>query len=79
MHDKFGNPIKKGDRVTVEAEITDTNAGDEYCNVTLKVGEKGQEHGPFNVTTSVVVNAKQTTLIESAPYVPVATDQRDTV
>jgi hypothetical protein len=63
MHDKNGNPIKKGDRVTIEAEITETNASPDYCNVTLKVGEKGQEHGPHNVTTTVGVNAKQTTLI----------------
>lgn len=66
MHDKFGNPLKVGDRVTVEAEITSTSATDEYCNVTLKVGEKGLEHGPHNVTGTLVVNAKQTTLIESA-------------
>lgn len=67
MHDKNGNPIKTGDRVTIEAEITSTSATDEYCNVTLKVGEKDQEHGPYNVTTTVVVNAQQTTLIESSP------------
>lgn len=63
MHDKNGNPIKKGDRVTVEAEIIDTAATDEFCNVTLKVGEKDQEHGPHNVTGTLVVNAQQTTLI----------------
>jgi tartrate dehydratase beta subunit/fumarate hydratase class I family protein len=66
MHDKNGNPLKVGDRVTVEGEITSTSATDDYCNVTLKVGEKDQEHGPHNVTGTLVVNAKQTTLIEES-------------
>lgn len=66
MHDKNGKPLKKGDRVTIEAEIKETYATDEYCNVQLAVGEKGQEHGPHNVTAFVTVNAKQTTLIEEA-------------
>lgn len=64
MHDKNGKPLKKGDRVTIEAEITETYATDEFCNVQLKVGEKDQEHGPHNVTATVTVNAKQTVLIE---------------
>lgn len=64
MHDKNGKALKVGDRVTIEAEISATNAGEEFCNVTLKVGEKGQEHGPHNVTSTVTANAKQATLIE---------------
>lgn len=40
MHDKNGNPIKKGDRVTVEAEIIEASTGVEFCNVQLKVSEK---------------------------------------
>lgn len=64
MHDKNGKSIKKGDRVSIEALITETFATDEYCNVQLQVGEKDQPHGPHNVTAFVTVNAKQTTLIE---------------
>jgi hypothetical protein len=66
MHDKNGKPLKVGDRVTVEGEITSTSASEDYCNVTLKIGEKGQEHGPHNVTGTLVVNAKQTELIEES-------------
>lgn len=32
MHDKNGKPIKKGDKVTIEAVITETHASDEFCN-----------------------------------------------
>lgn len=66
MHDRNGNPVKVGDRVQIQGEITSTSAVDEYCNVTIRVTEKGQEHGPHNVQGTVVVNAKQTELIESA-------------
>ena len=64
MHDRNGNPVKVGDRVQIQGEITSTSAGEEYCNVTVKITEKDQEHGPFNVQGTVVVNAKQTELIE---------------
>lgn len=67
MHDRNGNPIKVGDRVALQGEVTSTSATEEYCNVTVKITEKGQEHGPFNVQGVVVVNAKQTELIESVP------------
>lgn len=64
MHDRNGNPVKVGDRVLVQGEITSAGATDEYCNVTIKITEKDQEHGPFNVTGTLVVNARQTELIE---------------
>lgn len=66
MHDRNGEPIKVGDRVRLEGTVTSTTASEEYCNVTVKVTEKDQEHGPFNVQTTVVVNAKQTELIKEA-------------
>lgn len=65
MHDRNGNPVKVGDRVQLQGEITQTSDGtEEYCNVTVKITEKDQEHGAFNVQSTVVVNAKQTELIE---------------
>lgn len=64
MHDRNGNPVKVGDRVRLEGEIISTTDGEEFCNVTVKVTEKDEEHGPFNVQSNVVVNAKQTELIE---------------
>lgn len=63
MHDKNGKPIKVGDKVIIEGEIASTTASEEYCNVTVKIGGDA-EHGPFNVTGSVSLNAKQVELIE---------------
>lgn len=64
MHDRNGNPVKVGDRVLLQGEITQTSEGEEYCNVTVKITEKDQEHGAFNVQGIIVVNAKQTELID---------------
>lgn len=64
MHDRNGKPIKVGDRVQVQGEITSTTASEDFCNVTIKITEKDQEHGAFNVQGTLVVNAKQTELIE---------------
>lgn len=63
MHDKNGKQIKAGDKVTIEAFITDTAASDEFCNVTLAIG-KDKEHGAFNIQSTVVLNAKQVELTE---------------
>lgn len=35
MHDRNGNALKKGDKVLIEAEITQLSPGEDYCNVTL--------------------------------------------
>ena len=63
MHDKNGKPIKAGDKVRVEAVISETFATDEFCNVTLKIGADAP-HGPRNVQSTVVLNAAQVELIE---------------
>jgi hypothetical protein len=63
MHDRNGNPVKEGDRVRLEGDIVSTSGGEEYCNVTVLVTEKGQDHGPYNVQSHVTVNAKQTELV----------------
>ncbi len=36
MHDRTGKPLKKGDKVTVLAVITDLSATEDYCNVSLE-------------------------------------------
>lgn len=36
MHDRNGTPLKKGDIVLIEAEITDLHPNEDYCNVSLK-------------------------------------------
>jgi hypothetical protein len=63
MHDKNGTPIEKGDKVMIEAVIEEAHATEEFCNVTLGIG-KDQEHGPFNIHSTVTLNAKQVEKIE---------------
>ncbi len=64
MHDKNGNPIKKGDKVIVEAVVLETYATDTFCNVQLGIG-RDAEHGEYNVQGTLTLNAKQVELIES--------------
>lgn len=61
MHDKNGNLIKKGDKVLIEAIVTQTIATDEFCNVSLGIGFDA-EHGPHNIHCTVTLNAKQVEL-----------------
>ena len=61
MHDANGTPVKKGDKVLIEAVISDTYAAPDYCNVTLKIGAD-KPHGPDNVQSSVTLNTRQVLL-----------------
>lgn len=36
MHDRNGTPLRKGDRVFVEATIVELSETDDYCNVDLE-------------------------------------------
>ena len=36
MHDRNGKPLAKGDKVIIEAVITDLSATEDYCNVSLE-------------------------------------------
>ena len=45
MHDKNGVPLKKGDRVLIEAIITDLNPSEDYCNVTLETASGRRPDG----------------------------------
>lgn len=65
MHDKNGKPIKKGDKVIVEAVIENTSTSETFCNVTLGIG-RDKEHGEYNIHGAVVLNARQVELIEEA-------------
>jgi hypothetical protein len=61
MHDRNGTELKKGDTVLIEAVISDVQAHEEFCNVTLQIG-KDKEHGADNIHSSVTLNTKQTLL-----------------
>ncbi len=65
MHDKNGNPVNVGDKVLIIAEVKQTHATDEYCNVGLLIGFE-EAHGPFNVQSNIVLNAKQIEVIKTA-------------
>jgi hypothetical protein len=36
VHDRNGTPLKKGDLVLIPAVITELQAGEDYCNVSLQ-------------------------------------------
>lgn len=36
MHDRNGTPLQTGDVVLVPARITQLNAGEDFCNVTIE-------------------------------------------
>lgn len=45
MHDKNGKPLKIGDRVRMEAVITEGHAGEDYCNATIESVEPRRPDG----------------------------------
>jgi len=59
MHDRNGNPLKKGDIVLIEAEVEDLSPTDDYCNVTLKTTDgrrpDGQVETIHAINTGVVL------------------------
>lgn len=69
MHDKNGKPIKTGDRVMIEAVITETHASETFCNVTLGIG-RDRPHGEYNIQSTVTLNAKQVVLVEKEVELP---------
>lgn len=62
MHDKNGTPLAVGDVVLVEAKVTNTTGGVDYCNATLSIGFE-KAHGPDNVTGNITVNTRQVVLL----------------
>ena len=55
-HDKNGQLVQVGDFVSVTFEVKEIHMPEDYCNTTLVI--PGQ-HGPHNVVSTVVINAKQ--------------------
>lgn len=60
-HDKDGKLLNVGDRVSVVFTVKEIHMADDYCNTTLVIPG---EHGPKNVVSTLVCNAKQTSKIE---------------
>ncbi len=63
MHDKNGKPIKKGDKVMVQATIAETYATEDFCNVQLHIG-RDKENAADNVHGTLTLNSRQVELVE---------------
>ncbi len=66
-HDKNGVLLNVGDRVSVVFTVKEIHMADDYCNTTLVIPG---EHGPHNVTGTLVLNAKQTEKITGSATYP---------
>lgn len=64
MHDRNGTPLKKGDIVTITAQITDLGVAEDYCNVTVKTVDgrrpDGQPETISAINTGVLVLQSRT-------------------
>jgi hypothetical protein len=36
VHDRNGTPLRKGDKVLIEATVEELHGGEDYCNVSVK-------------------------------------------
>jgi hypothetical protein len=55
-HDRFGNELKVGDLVLIEAEVTSISPSVDYCNCTVKTTTPMP---PYPDGTSITLNTKQ--------------------
>jgi len=62
MHDKDGKPLRVGDKVTIEYEIVESAATEDYCN--LKVKTVLPFYPDVNRFDTSWVNSKQTSKVE---------------
>ena len=65
MHDRNGTPLKAGDRVMLEAIITQISSTEDYCNVSLKTVEGRRPDGTFETIGGI--NTAVLTLLGKAP------------
>jgi hypothetical protein len=55
-HDRNGQALKVGDRVTVKGTVTSVSPGPDYCNITVETDEV---MFPGTSRTSISLNARQ--------------------
>jgi len=60
-HCNRGIELKVGDRVMIECIVESVQAGDEYCNVTVRTA---RPMPPYKDGTVITLNTKQTELLE---------------
>ena len=56
MHDRTGKPLKKGDKVTISAVITQLHPMEDYCNVSVET-EYGRRPDGQKETISAINTA----------------------
>lgn len=67
MHDKNGNPLAVGDRITIEAEVIRCDPGEEFCNVQVRTIEPMY---PSDRRDTITLNTRQ--LVKVLPLVLLA-------
>lgn len=69
-HDRNGTPLAKGDKVFIEAVITELQTGEEYCNVTLQTVSARKPDGQketISANTAVLEKWEDDEADEEAP------------
>lgn len=67
-HDKNGQALKVGDKVSIKAEVTAIHEGSEYCNLSLVTVEV---MFPSQNKSALSLNAKQVERIGASEHKPV--------
>ncbi|MEP7314265.1 MAG: hypothetical protein ABI859_16900 [Pseudomonadota bacterium] len=65
MHDRNGTPLQKGDKVLIEAVVTDLGGGEDYCNVGVETVAGRRPDGLKERFSAI--NTGVVTLLERAP------------
>lgn len=55
-HDRSGNVLEVGDKISIGATVKSITTGEEYCNVTVETDEA---MFPGTYKTAITLNAKQ--------------------
>lgn len=71
-HDANGNLLKVGDKVTVNAIVSNISAQEDYCNLTINIPAKNETE----VETNVTLNTKQ--VFKESVAEPADTKKADT-
>jgi hypothetical protein len=64
MHDRNGTPLKKGDKVLIEAVVTELYHNEDFCNVTVQTVHGRRPDGAKETISAV--NTGVMVLIEKA-------------
>ena len=82
MHDANGTPLKKGDKVMIEAEIVELSPHEDYCNVSLETTrgrrpDGNKEHIAINTGVLVKLSSAALALVFCAFLMTGCTPKQD--